>query len=1264
MENTLFRFVNDGLREASLALLDQFEMKYTLGAAKPVSIRDLCKNISLSKAADSALNAVTSTYFVAQIDQRTFDNNPVAVAMDTALAEAKQEKYNGMFVFAVDIDADANITRTLAATLTRVFNRLASNKPVVLFIRQKDMLSISTCERSDYAQQWRSGEKMGKVSILRDINCKKPHRGHVDVLNSIREKVYSDFDGMYKHWKEVFSSELLTKKFYTELSEWYAWAIQVMRFPNVLDDDTDDTKYNSESGIRLVTRLIFVWFLKHKGLIPDEFFDEDALKRMLKGFEPTQKEHSLFGYMSKETKYYTAILQNLFFAMLNSPLTDGKDFSRGFRKYDAEGNATSANRGDHHMLRYKNLFTDPDEFLRLANKVPFLNGGLFECLDDVDNKFYLDGFSENEKVSKALCVPDYLFFGEQEDIDLSEWYDDNQKRRMKVRGIIDILKSYQFTIEENTPYEQEVSLDPELLGKVFENLLASYNPETNKTARKSTGSYYTPREIVQYMVDESLVAYLKEKVGGDMEEQYRQLLDYSETEIELQQEQKQQIMSALYQCKALDPACGSGAFPMGMLQQMVHVLTQLDPDNIIWKHLIEEKSKQELADSLNNYTKEERDEVQADINRSFDLSQNAPAYARKLYLIENCIYGVDIQTTAIQISKLRCFISLVVDQKVNKDPVDNYGIRPLPNLEARFVAANTLIGIGNDLSLANTEKVVAIKSKLKNANHRIFNAKTMRTKRKWKDNIIAYREELCESLEETGFITHDEASLVSSWDMFNQNVHAKFFNPEWMFDITKGFDIVIGNPPYIKEYTNRAAFDGFRETSPYYMGKMDLWYGFACHGIDFLKTNGVLCFIAQNNWTTSGGAKKMRNKVIKDSQILQMLDFNTYMVFESADIQTMVMLFKKNQSINNYNIDYRVISQGNEKKDMFALLAKQERNTKYMFPLVVREQYIDKLLTFSGSDNSQIFEKIEGNKSYLRDDEIAQGIVFPQDFLNRQGANRLGNKYPVGTGIFGLNQSEKDSMILNDEENELIKPYFTTEQIHRYYTEPNNTQWLIYTDSSFKRIDKMRDYPNIKKHLDRFISVFTSDNKPYGLHRCRKQSFFQGEKIISLRKCVERPCFSYSDFECYVTQTFFSIKTTRWNMKFLTGVLNSQLVAFWLRHKGKMQGNNYQVDKEPLQGIPLPIVDTNLQQPIIALVDQILAEKKKDPQADTTALERKIDILVYLLYGLTYDEVMVVENASQGEKLKLDKATYDKWLLRYTKDDALPSEEEMEKAVK
>jgi adenine-specific DNA-methyltransferase len=435
---------------------------------------------------------------------------------------------------------------------------------------------------------------------------------------------------------------------------------------------------------------------------------------------------------------------------------------------------------------------------------------------------------------------------------------------------------------------------------------------------------------------------------------------------------------------------------------------------------------------------------------------------------------------------------------------------------------------------------------------------------------------------------------------------------------------VIGNPPYIKEYTNRSAFDGFRETSKYYKGKMDLWYGFACHGLDLLANNGVLCFIATNNWTTNSGASKLRNKVIADAKIIQLLDFGSYMIFEdSASIQTMIMIFQNNKDNDRYVFDYRKLDKLKATKaDAIALLDTSQTEAVYLEPNIFKDIYLNSFLSFSGS-NDKLLEKIKKNVSFLSEKEATNGIHPHYDFVN----NKIKRKHPftnVGEGVFGLSHLEKNSLTLSQEENKLIKPYFTTEQINRYITYPDNTLWLIYTTSKFKNPDSLNEYPNIKQHLDKFSEVITSDNKPYGLHRAREERFFKGEKIISQRKCVGRPSFSYSNFDCYVSAAFYIIKTTRWDMKFLTGLLNSKLVEFWLRHKGKMQGDNFQVDKEPLLNIPIKTsVTAELQ--IVQLVDQIIGSKQANPQADTSELERKIDQLVYQLYELTDEEITVVE---------------------------------------
>lgn len=701
-----------------------------------------------------------------------------------------------------------------------------------------------------------------------------------------------------------FSVEVLTKAFYQELSDWYAWAVKKVHFPNVIDDDNDNEAYNSEAMIRLITRLIFVWFIKQRHLVPDEFFDERYINdHLLKSFTPNA-ETTLFG-KADNSYYYKGILQNLFFAMLNSPITpEGKDTisERRFRKDRSDYD-------NNKLMRHKELFKDPDLFVALANKyVPFLNGGLFDCLDDKDNGKYFDAFTDREEIAKQLIVPDYLFFGEDvgRNIDLSEWYGDKRKKKVSARGIIDILKRYNFTVEENTPFDQDVSLDPELLGKVFENLLASYNPETQTTARKQTGSFYTPREIVQYMVDESLVAHLKRTVGDDFEAEYRKLIQYTDEKLSLTDGQRKAILQSIYQCKVLDPACGSGAFPMGMLQQMVHILNRIDPDNREWKNMMVKNAISETSEAYLNATDDERKEMVADIERSFNENVNRPDYARKLYLIENCIYGVDIQPIAIQISKLRFFISLVVDQKTNDNPVDNFGIRPLPNLEAKFVAANTLVSIDKkDANLFTSDEVLQKEAEMKDAKHRIFSAKTVKTKRKYKDRVTELRNELAVMLEDIGAVGNEEAQQLASWDMFDQNVSSTFFDSEWMFGINKGFDIVIGNPPYHQLSKDKSAQMTYREylkrrynTSG---GRQNTFIYFTHLGIELTTQKGILTYIIPNTILTQEYYKDTR-KLILEETILQKVVFYNKMPFENAVVENVTFVFSKSKQA-----DYKIL---------------------------------------------------------------------------------------------------------------------------------------------------------------------------------------------------------------------------------------------------------------------------------------------------------------------------------------------------------------------
>ena len=567
-----------------------------------------------------------------------------------------------LVVYEMEHNSTQDARVSLSKEAFRILAEEIEDRALVIFVPEDDCrtyrfsfieMSFEWADDSSKIIKTFSNPRRYSYLLGESIACYTPHKYLEE-----KGKIVNDED-----LHSRFSVEVLTKEFYNELSDWYAWAIKVIRFPNNLNDDKDDDKYNNESAIRLITRLIFVWFLKQRHLIPDEFFDEQYIaNHLIEGFNPNVMV-DLFS-KSNESKYYKAILQNLFFAMLNSPITPEGSNELSERRFRKGRNDYDNNK----LMRYEDYFSNPQLFVDLANHtVPFLNGGLFDCLDDKDNDMYYDGFSDREKVRNSLIVPDYLFFGENvgKDMDLSGWYGDPKKKKVNVQGILLILKKYNFTVEENTPFDKEVSLDPELLGKVFENLLASYNPETQTTARKQTGSFYTPREIVQYMVDESIIAHLKRTVGEELESKYRSLLAYSDEQIDFTAHQRKQIMQSLYKCKILDPACGSGAFPMGILQQMVHILNRIDPDNTMWKETMMEEAISDTTDAYRLAANDERFDLIKDIERSFDESINRPDYARKLYLIENCIYGVDIQPIAIQISKLRFFISLVVDQITN-----------------------------------------------------------------------------------------------------------------------------------------------------------------------------------------------------------------------------------------------------------------------------------------------------------------------------------------------------------------------------------------------------------------------------------------------------------------------------------------------------------------------------------------------------------------------------------------------------------------------
>ena len=303
MRTILHKFISEPLFDATENLLTHLHIRFTAQSKTPISFSELYAYTAsnpMPQALKEVVQKVKDTYLIGAVDEDSLEGRQ----SDFDIEKPLEGKYNTIIIFAVDIKHGYSLTRGELASLTRGFNRMAPQLPVIVFIRNGDLLSLATCERSEYSRAGMEGEKLGKVSILRDINCAHPHRGHIDILESLGDKTYPTFDELYKHWLEVFSSELLTKKFYTELSEWYAWVIGSgkVKFPNDISTTEDDTKFNHEAVIRLITRIIFVWFLKQKNLIPSDFFDEKAIREnFIENFDP-HSSNTLF-YNPEESKY-------------------------------------------------------------------------------------------------------------------------------------------------------------------------------------------------------------------------------------------------------------------------------------------------------------------------------------------------------------------------------------------------------------------------------------------------------------------------------------------------------------------------------------------------------------------------------------------------------------------------------------------------------------------------------------------------------------------------------------------------------------------------------------------------------------------------------------------------------------------------------------------------------------------------------------------------------------------------------------------------
>ncbi|EHR1989302.1 Eco57I restriction-modification methylase domain-containing protein, partial [Campylobacter jejuni] len=793
--------------------------------------------------------------------------------------------------------------------------------------------------------------------------------------------------------------------------------------------------------------------------------------------------------------------------------------------------------------------------------LPYLNSSLFEK-QSIENTLEISSLSNDLKLFyyKNTVLKDDKCKAKKGQVGLLEY-------------LFEFLDSFDFGSddEQSEILSQKELISSSVLGNVFEKLNGY-----------KEGSFYTPSFITSYMCKESITKVVLDKFNAQFDLDAK---DISELRKSLRKEDKKAQKELLNSIKICDPAVGSGHFLVSALNVMLSIYDEL---NLFDEEFYLEVQNDEIliTGRKGEFIEYKRPSTPKD---KAHLIQQELFHTKK-DIIENNLFGVDINPNSCEITKLRLWIELLKHSFYQSFDDGNYhDLKTLPNIDINIKCGNSLVsyfetgkslshypnikerinkykrivkdykeGFYTDKSHINQE-IKNLKISFKNfcfadkfkKEMKGFNDKCEKYSKKY-GNFLAVDDENLKFFVSANLTlfdfdekeaTKEFANLKKEYDnIFNLESNHPF---EWRFEFPeildddgnfKGFDLIIGNPPYIKENDNKDLFTNTKKLRTY-QGKMDIWYHFVGRGFDILKNNGYLAFIATNNWITNSGAKKLRNIVLEESQILSLVDFSSFMVFDSASIQTMIMSFQKIKPPKNYEFHFAKIT-----------------------------------------TQTPIYE---------------------------------------------------DALSLLKNEKILLKPIFESDNIQKYFVKRYNYFWVIYTNSSFKNPNSMDNYPNLKKHLDKFKKVITSDNKPYGLHRARDEKFFTGSpRIVALRKCVGEPKFSYVDFDCYVSATFYVIKTQRINVKYLTAILNSKLIAFWLKHKGKMQGNNYQIDKEPLLNIPIVTINSKNQKiadEFINLVDEILKAKEQDKNANTQELENKINSLVYKLYNLTEDEIKIIE---------------------------------------
>jgi adenine-specific DNA-methyltransferase len=1160
--------------------------------------------------------------------------------LPTEPADLSARAIESYLFFAVELTptADGKLrTRTDLCDLARALNRLFPMPALILF-KEGAKLSIAITYRRGNKKDRTKDVVERKVTLIKDISVSRPHPGHLAILedfslpslSAYRGRDIRTFADLDTAWRESLSVELLRKRAYEKLADWYFWAREHAQFPPDAQPDVDGKP--SLHLIRLLTRVIFCWFVKEKTLpdgrplLPYDLFDAPRIRELLKDSSPGVGT------------YYTAILQNLFFATLNTEMDPpgGQPAVRRFAR------KVTTDHMVHTLWRHEDQLRDPSKLTALLRDVPFLNGGLFECLDDrveiegsnQTREVRVDGFSTNP--AKQPRIPNFLFFGGDRTADLSAATGNSDRDHVTVTPLLDILNGFVWTITESTPLEEEVALDPDLLGNVFENLLAAYNPETGTVARNATGSFYTPDYVVDWMIEQALEPLLLAALPSKSKKnasRIGRLLDWNEPGHDFDPSESRLLIDAISRLRSLDPACGSGAYPMGLLKKMVRVLTKLDPDNSLWR-----ERQLALAEQIDSVPA--RDEAVAAIGRAF--SRNNDDYGRKLFLIENSIYGVDIQPLAVQIAKLRFFITLIVDQPI--DPaLPNYGILPLPNLETKIVPANTLLGLQRGQLLLGSDEVRALESELKTVRHRYFTARRYQDKKTLRRRDRDLCKKLAAALVDSGECTPSDAKRLVEWNPYNTNTHAGFFDPGWMFGLEGQngapgkFDLLIGNPPYVRQEElkavtvrdssgeNRPLKEILKEQYECYTGTADLYVYFFERSLQLLRIGGVLSFITSNKYFRAGYGEKLRAYLLYATAPRVILDFGDTNIFTAVAYPCILVTEKlrdvdrrelpDSKSFENADIFTQLVPHADRD---FPVLAWQPGPSRVEFPVIFdRDSFAlrQRDLTPSGWTIQQglglkLVETLRKDRPSLKEyvgSRVYRGITT--------GYNEA----------FEVTEHQFEDLVrMTPAAKDIVLPYLKGKEIKRWRTE-GTQKYLVFTRKGIE----LGKYPSVKKHLAKFREQLTPGviggrkPGPYEWYEIQDNIAYYREfyvpKILSTKISIQ-PTFAYDTTGSLLANTAYFIPAKKEGL-FLLGLLNSSVFhAYARRVFVDKQGGWFEVQPTGLEDFPIPAATPD-QKALCEALSGALIELHKPETAGlpergliVTWFEQWLNGLVYELF--------------------------------------------------